>query len=921
MNLLLVLLALTSLLSGARGDQPLKCEPGYTLAVNQREMTSSCVKCPDSCEACFMRDGDSSLLCTRCKPNHYIVATGQTDWYDFSKISKCEKCAEGCTECYGPKLSDCSKMDEGLLLVKKEDGFITEKCSEGCSFCADDKICLKCRSGYLSSWVRGDKGEPVKTEGIDQVTCSKCKVDGCMKCQTKGSSEICSSCSLNHGFNKDKSSCLPCSDAACGDCSKRNDQCLQCKAGHYLDLLTGACKKNPANCQRADQSGRCVVCDVGYSVDPTAKNCYKCSFLATFCTRCTALKGQASNFGCTRCLDGFFFDSIDKKACRPCPQNCKECSDANTCTSCLKKPNILLKSGHCEQGNYFNCMASDDKGNCYRCYPHFFSKDGQCSLCHKSCYSCDGPSEAECTSCPVDKFSYLSKKNGKTSTFCYDTCPATDSDGNKLLSLPVQRKCVKDTSKEEWKPTSIYNFKRSLDNGEVTLQTLADDARLFTMQLLDYISQISARSIERGNNDEGVREKYSRACNYNGKLFQVLSQNREAYLACKCNEYFHDPNCGTDEDLFNSVQDFVFRVIKDLSSLNYPDFNREVAQIYMDLSRGSLSEDNLIYLLNSFKSDFLVDKISCADTDNFLLMLDSLITANYLFSAEIDRNLDKSKFGSELAAYKSRTYRRLHELVDQFTGIAAKCMEATYMADIDSAATGAFQVIRKHHFKDLFTVKKELKIQPPSLLATRKEKMPIAFSIVSESLEKTLPSPYSVFGMAFSSLLFQEDKFSYASHVVMLDLLCDPTVGPKCFGESGTKLNSLDSIKITFPLRFEDVDENASKEASCLSIEYYDKDNTFFISKMSAAKFEDKTEIDGQMYAVCEYSKGSNFGADRFFAVGYEKPVMRTVNYLNKVWNYGGYGFVFPDYPRKSQSNLVVALTLALFFVATALMS
>ncbi len=79
--------------------------------------------------------------------------------------------------------------------------------------------------------------------------------------------------------------------------------------------------------------------------------------------------------------------------CIKCPEYCTECSDQNTCISCVKGA-IRLDDGLCAE----ECPSLT-----------FLGQDHMCIPCHSSCLSCNGRADQNCTECPGQ----LSLQNGQ----------------------------------------------------------------------------------------------------------------------------------------------------------------------------------------------------------------------------------------------------------------------------------------------------------------------------------------------------------------------------------------------------------------------------------------------------------------------------------------------------------------------------
>ncbi|CAI5786880.1 convertase subtilisin kexin type 5 isoform X2 [Podarcis lilfordi] len=205
----------------------------------------------------------------------------------------------------------------------------------------------------------------------------------------------------------------------CNDClhyyykSKNNTRiCVpNCPPGHY-SADKKRCKKCSPNCETCfgSHSDQCNTCKPGYYINEESRNCV------------------------TSCPDGFYLDN-NKIVCRKCSENCKTCTEFQTCTEC--RHGLSLQGSRCvircETGKYYNgrdcepchhsCAACAGPGAdaCINCTEEYLMENGRCVLacnngyyfdhslengyktckrCDASCFGCSGPGEKNCTSCP-----------------------------------------------------------------------------------------------------------------------------------------------------------------------------------------------------------------------------------------------------------------------------------------------------------------------------------------------------------------------------------------------------------------------------------------------------------------------------------------------------------------------------------------
>ncbi|XP_020643443.3 proprotein convertase subtilisin/kexin type 5 isoform X1 [Pogona vitticeps] len=205
----------------------------------------------------------------------------------------------------------------------------------------------------------------------------------------------------------------------CNDClhyyykSKNNTRiCVpNCPPGHY-SADKKRCKKCSPNCDTCfgSHSDQCNTCKLGYYINEETQSCI------------------------SSCPDGFYLDS-NRIVCRKCSENCKTCTEFQTCTEC--RHGLSLQGSRCvircEEGKYYNgrdcepchhsCASCAGPGPdaCLNCTEEYLMENGRCVLacnngyyfdqslengyktckrCDASCFGCSGPGEKNCTSCP-----------------------------------------------------------------------------------------------------------------------------------------------------------------------------------------------------------------------------------------------------------------------------------------------------------------------------------------------------------------------------------------------------------------------------------------------------------------------------------------------------------------------------------------
>jgi proprotein convertase subtilisin/kexin type 5 len=111
-----------------------------------------------------------------------------------------------------------------------------------------------------------------------------------------------------------------------------------------------------------DVTGKCQVCQNGFSYDKSTNTCTSCSKDMT-CRVC-----NFSNYNCLSCMPNYFVDPVTK-TCMSCPQGCSSCIDSKTC-----------EINACLDGFYYN----ETLKTCTNCG----QKCQRCNLGTKKCDAC-----------------------------------------------------------------------------------------------------------------------------------------------------------------------------------------------------------------------------------------------------------------------------------------------------------------------------------------------------------------------------------------------------------------------------------------------------------------------------------------------------------------------------------------------------
>ena len=245
------------------------------------------------------------------------VHTNCNAYYYNNGAGACEPCHNSCFSCSGPDATDCTACawrsgtldtatgecvgcasDEaaifglcvGCFNFETSSSTTCSHCSEGlCDTCSAtqnvwDKHCCE-RNEFLPESSQTNAGSK---------TCTKCDFP-CKTC-FRDHSDSCLSCEQGYAFNRETNTCV-------ADCDGSN--------GQFYDSHTGTCQDCPYGCLECVHDGLCSKCR------PYSEGFY---YLDSACLYCDITEG--------------YFLAPDRVSCESCPKNCKECSDASTCTVC-----------------------------------------------------------------------------------------------------------------------------------------------------------------------------------------------------------------------------------------------------------------------------------------------------------------------------------------------------------------------------------------------------------------------------------------------------------------------------------------------------------------------------------------------------------------------------------------------------------
>ena len=293
------------------------CSEGYFL----NKSSNLCHACTNDCKTCTSNDDTFGTNCTSCSSGFFLNIS--------DNMGYCNKCSEGCLECYGAA-HNCSSCASGYFLQDFANNTSTcEKCSSNCVECTKGPSnCTKCAPGnYL-----------VTPDSSGSRFCDSCSIN-CLECIDRN--DKCTKCNPNYRLNSlSKCEVALCELPNCQKCTQYNHTlCQNCVSKHALNSQS-QCDACPANCQECSSSTVCSSCEESHGLNETTRLCVACI------ENCAQCSGPNLTTQCQTCKGQFFLNEITG-ACDKCPLNCLEC-ESGTCTRCKFLMSFKSKSGKCE---------------------------------------------------------------------------------------------------------------------------------------------------------------------------------------------------------------------------------------------------------------------------------------------------------------------------------------------------------------------------------------------------------------------------------------------------------------------------------------------------------------------------------------------------------------------------------------------
>ncbi|ESU40573.1 Variant-specific surface protein [Giardia duodenalis] len=419
------------------------CGTGYA-AKEDSKNGNRCIKCDDAtsggiadCAQCtaitsLTRSGAPLVTCSKC--NGKKVRPDKKGCIDACPANSSDN--NGVCECVSGYVPDTA----GTGCTQNTAPQCT---TPGCKACdnpaKDSEVCTECNeSKYLTPTNQcvDDCGKLGSYYAATDNKCKKCGVANCEACNEQGKCSLC-----KDGFYGD--SCSKC-DSSCKNCSGSTaSDCTACPAGKALTYGSDGTKGTCGNgCTTGTGNGACKTC--GLTVEGTAY-CSACATdseypqngvcsSATSRTAATCKTNSVSNGACTSCNNGFFLMDggcyetsryPGKSVCTTvassggtcqtaapgykvdssgtlvtCPEGCKTCSDASTCTACADGYVKLNNAQTCTKCDASCLTCETNASTCTACASGHYLSGSTCTSCEsnsgsvtgvKGCASCAAP--------------------------------------------------------------------------------------------------------------------------------------------------------------------------------------------------------------------------------------------------------------------------------------------------------------------------------------------------------------------------------------------------------------------------------------------------------------------------------------------------------------------------------------------------
>jgi proprotein convertase subtilisin/kexin type 5 len=406
--------------TGATNGDCIHCATGYDLdaasglclpecPVGERLEGNTCVGCGDPLCASCTSDGCTACMTAAFLHNGSCLSSCGSGFFE-DPSGRCLPCADGCSDCDGPRSTECNACARGKLrLLDASNNFVClEACPQGMYGDVAAGVCRACSGGcskgtFQSAPCRATADRDCS--GCDPA-CTECSVDGtvCTACSpleylANGTCVRCTTDCADGTFQSGKCTaattpvCLPCA-AGCARCSGVGaGDCQSCRAGFFRLSLEGG------------NSLCTAACPAGHFADARLGVCKECK------TQCASTEFQASS--CT--------DDSDL-SCLACDPSCATCRDATSCSTCPSN-HFIAPTKLCQP-----CRSTCPRGSFAVTQRCSLTEDLVCAACSSSCATCRNASA--CETCVVG---FQTASNG----LCISAAEASKGGSSKSSGVPV----------------------------------------------------------------------------------------------------------------------------------------------------------------------------------------------------------------------------------------------------------------------------------------------------------------------------------------------------------------------------------------------------------------------------------------------------------------------------------------------------
>ncbi len=232
--------------------------------------------------------------------------------YGLTEEKKCSRCSDQfCMSC----LTDYKSCQDCLpYFTKDSKGVCVRPADKNCIYHNGAK-CSRCDFGYYLNTTSG--------------LCEKGEIKNCETYNKKDECFIC-----DDGFGVDKKNgnlnkCEKCGEH-CKICGQSAQKCEECEKGYYLekskDGKEAVCKKCIENCNKCENTEKCLACDRGFYQEDLNKCNKGCDDFG--CDQCI-WKGKGN---CIKCLPGYQVN--DNGECDKLIEHCLQNDEWGICRAC-----------------------------------------------------------------------------------------------------------------------------------------------------------------------------------------------------------------------------------------------------------------------------------------------------------------------------------------------------------------------------------------------------------------------------------------------------------------------------------------------------------------------------------------------------------------------------------------------------------